>query len=109
TGRPDEQYEETLAWAQKRVPGARVYLSGGKGNPYAANEGRDSKEEIACRLGAICLIDDNVGEFLGWDWSCSILPVCFAQPWNQSVPPNVIRCNWQQITRLLTSRLTGRP
>lgn len=103
TSRSTGLVQDTNLWIKKYFPMiGSVHYSRGGGNILQENQRNISKREIAERLGALCLIDDNVDEFLFWDPS-KVSRICFAHPWNYAIDktcPNVPRLKWPEIRDL---------
>ena len=109
TGRPDPQHDQTIEWLRLNFPpelSQNLRYGTGANSPFAGVEGRETKEEVAEKLGAVYHIEDNPFEVVGWRGS-RVAVICFAQPYNRKVRrsnPNIPRLRWRGIVELLLSR-----
>jgi uncharacterized HAD superfamily protein len=105
TGRRPKLEPVTREWFAKHLPWMEVRFAIGRNDRYIGTSQRPHKTQLAEKIGAICLIDDNEHEFIHWD-SKSVEPICFAHPWNECLVethPHIPRLRWPEITGRLMS------
>jgi hypothetical protein len=105
TSRKTDLEDRTIGFFGRQLPHIPLYFANGRNNPYGKGNGRPFKPQMAERIGAIALADDNEQEFLHWD-SNIVKPICFAQPWNACIAeshPHILRATWPELTEYLMS------
>jgi len=99
TARKPDLESGTWVWRGNYFPETDLHFAIGRNNVYGGQKDRLHKPQVAERIGAIALIEDNEQEFLHWD-SDKVEPIIFTQPWNESLVqshPHIARLNWPQI------------
>lgn len=108
TARVDEELEATQKWHSQHGHDVTVVLCACPDPNCGSSRcvGRESKLDLALRLGAHAFIDDHPGEFLSEGrigaWG-NTLTLCFRQPWNHSCDGTIPRLNWPEIAEFLLS------
>jgi hypothetical protein len=91
----------TRLWFERNMPDVQIYYGLGRNNPYSGITDRLPKGEIAERIHALCLVEDNHYEFDDWQ-HIDVQPICFPQPWNACLVqthPLIPHLDWEGITR----------